>query len=476
MCATMAFQSNSNNAWIFNGNNGNLNNGNNRINTNYARVFRDSYIRNCERFEDAVVALSELYFFYFDNRKNKRRSVSQLLFEQNYQQNLRDMWSAINRSEYQLKPGIGFILHWPQTREVIAPDYFDRTPQCYFCETIRPGIEKRLDPNSYSCRVGYGSIKAVQQLAQYVRLESEFGKRPCVFRKTDQKSFFLHIHRPTLVDELNAVICEDFADDARKDVLLYLCRILYTSDTISHVVRQCPAAEWSALPKHKSRFNLSPDEGVDIGNLTAQLGGNFTSRKYLRVFRDYGFDLFVHYTDDVVSVMRTEKSRQFSEIFLPHLRQAEAEMRLELNEKKHYCQDIHKGVSLFGFFMKMTTDGTVLILPSKRVVHNLHNKLRVYMLRGTGNKLYRLHNKERFRDCLNSYFGIFKHCNAYRLRRKLARFVMASDWSDIIEAKPDFRHFGIRRNYTKKAYLIHRNKQFKHLILHYYDTAENQCA
>ena len=71
----MAFQSNSNNAWIFNGNNGNLNNGNNRINTNYARVFRDSYIRNCERFEDAVVALSELYFFYFTKDQDKKMII-----------------------------------------------------------------------------------------------------------------------------------------------------------------------------------------------------------------------------------------------------------------------------------------------------------------------------------------------------------------------------------------------------------------
>ena len=40
MGATLAFQSNSNNAWIFNGNNGNLNYNNNRYNAYAARVFR----------------------------------------------------------------------------------------------------------------------------------------------------------------------------------------------------------------------------------------------------------------------------------------------------------------------------------------------------------------------------------------------------------------------------------------------------
>jgi len=472
----MAFQSNSNNAWIFNGNNGNLNNGNNRINTNYARVFRDSYSENCEVYENAVVALSELYFWYFDNRKHKRRSVSQLLFEQNYSQNLRDMWRMLNNFEYVLKPGIGFILHWPQLREVIAPDYFDRIPQCYFCETIRPGIERRLDTNSYSCRVGRGSIKAVRQLAEYVLEESENGTRPCVFIKTDQKSFFLHIYRPDLVEDLNAVICEDFADDARKDILLYLCRVLYQSNAIEHVIRQCPSSEWAPLPKHKSRFNLSPDEGLDIGNLIAQLGGNFTSRKYLRKFREYGYKRFVHYTDDTVNVLRKDRLEQFNSIFLPELRRYEATIHLELNENKYYCQDVRKGVALFGFYVKLTEDNAVLVLPSKRVVHNLQNRLRIFFARGNGNKMYRLKNKERFRDCINSYYGIFSHCNAYSLRRKIARQILASDWSDIIEFKPDFTHCGIVKRYTMRSYRTYKNRQFKHQILHYYDTVTNQCA
>jgi len=151
-------------------------------------------------------------------------------------------------------------------------------------------------------------------------------------------------------------------------------------------------------------------------------------------------------------------------------------MRLELNEKKYYCQDIHKGVCVFGYYLKMTADGRMLILPSKRVVHNMMNRLRIFFLRGNEDKIYRLKNKEHFRDSMNSYFGMFRHCSAYKFRKKVAALVAASGWSDIIEPKPDFTHFGIVKSYTKKSYLTHKNKSFKHQILHYYDTRQNQCA
>ena len=96
----MAFQSNSNNAWIFNGNNGNLNNNNNRINANGARVFRDSCLAEWERYQSALVRLSDLYRWYRIARKGKRRSLVQLRFEADYPQHLRELWESMNGLVY----------------------------------------------------------------------------------------------------------------------------------------------------------------------------------------------------------------------------------------------------------------------------------------------------------------------------------------------------------------------------------------
>lgn len=475
----MAFQSNANNAWIFNGNNGNVNYNNNRINAYAARVFRDSR-RELEELYGPVITLPELYRCYYRNRRGKRRSNAQLEFERDYPEHLRRMCRELNSFEYIIRMVMAFMLRYPQLREVIYAVFYDRVPQYWFCEKMRPTVEKRLDPASYACRVGRGPLAAALQLARYIREATRGGTVPAVVAKEDQKSFFLHINRETLVEDLNEAIREDFADrPCLRDLLLYLCRVLYLSDTISHAVRCCPVTEWEGLPRHKSRFNLPPMIGLDIGNQPSQLGAAYKSRRYLRAFRDYGYNRLVHYSDDTACVMEKDRADQFHRLFLPHLRQVEAAEGLELNERKHYCQDVRHGVCAFGFFIKQAPDGAVLMFPSKRIVHNLENKLRKWTERAEGDRFFRIMMKERFCSCVNSYFSIFRHCNAYRLRKRFARQILASCWADVAMCAPGYTHIAVRPSQTRRAYLICKNKSLKHQILHYYEptvTAADQRA
>ncbi len=474
----MAFQSNANNAWIFNGNNGNLNNGNNRINAYAARVFRDSRLEP-EAAEDFVVSLPELYKYYFEARKGKRRRNPQLEFELNYPELLYSIWRELNTFEYIIQKVMAFMLKYQQLREVIYAVFYDRIPQLLFCKMLWPGLERRLDPASYACRIGRGPLAAAMQLASHISEVSRAGKVPAVVAKEDQKSFFLHINREMLVEDFNRMICEDFADNPRlRDLLLYLCRVIYLSDTITRAVRCCPVTEWDGLPRHKSRFNLPPVIGLDIGNQPSQIGAAFKSRRYLKAFRDYGYDRIVHYSDDTVCVMEKDRADQFHRIFLPYLRRVEAEEGLELNERKHYCQDVRHGVCAFGFFIKLAPDGAVLMFPSKRVVHNLENKLGKWIERAEGDRYFRIMMKERFCNSVNSYLSIFRHCNAYDLRKKTIRRILASSWADVIMAAPGATHVAVKPGSTRRAFLIRKNKSFKQLILHYHerDTKTNQCA
>lgn len=477
MSGTMAFQSNSNNAWIFNGNDGNLNYNNNRINGNYARVFRDSCSADLERYQSALIPLLDLYRWYFRTRKGKRRSLAQLRFEMHYPGLLRQMQEELCDMEYILKDVLAFILEYPQLREVIAPDFFDRVPQTFYCETIRPEIEKRLDDNSFSCRVGRGAIAAVNRLAEYYLEESRGGQEECVFIKFDQRSFFLHIFKPMLVDMLTHVIEEAFSNDPKKDLLLYLTRIMYQSDPTQHCRFMCPRYKWDNLPKHKSKFNLSPDEGVDIGNLNAQLAGNFISTIYLTALRAFGYTTFIHYTDDVVLVLRKSRVDQFFRIFFPELRRVEASAHLELNEKKTYCQDCSHGVLAVGFFIKCF-GSTVVVYPSKRVVNNLERVLSYMIERGNGDKYFRLKNKEHFRDSINSYYGLFSHCNAYKYWCSVKERIMASDWKDMLYFDEGFTSCKIVKRYKMKSYLKYINKQLKKSFYYEtnrYDSRRNQC-
>ncbi len=463
----MAFQSNSNNAWIFNGNNGNLNNGNNRINAYYGRGFRDSCSELHEVFLSAVVPLPELYAWYFVSRHGKRKSRAQLEYELNYPEHLEALFWAFYWCEYVPGRCKAFMLHYPVLREVIAPRYPDRPPQTMWCETIRPYVEKVLDPDSFSCRVGRGGLRAVERLMELYYEESDGGREPCVWFRIDQRSFFLHISKAGLVEQYRPIIEEAFADDEpKRDFMLWLCRVLYQSDTIGRAERLCPRWEWDPLPPHKSRFNLPPDEGVDIGNLIAQIGGNLKSVRYLAAFRYYGYR-FVHYTDDVEGPLRVSRLPQFLSLFLPYLRSVEAAEGLEINEAKTVFRKTHQGIAAFGYYIKTRPDGTVYALPSKRIVHNFIRKVERFLDRGRDDRMFRILNKEHFRDCLNSYYGIFKHCCSYGLRSEIGELIEASPWGEVLEFVPEFRHSRIVPRYTRKAYYTHKNRQLIKNICHY---------
>lgn len=478
MSGTLAFQSNSNNAWIFNGNNGNLNYNNNRINANGARVFRDSCLADWERYQSAPIPLSVIYIWYGIAKRGKRRTLVQLRFEADYPGHLRVLWVAMNGPIYIPLPSRGFVLEYPTPREVIHPEMLDRIPQTMWCETIRPYAEQRMDPASYSCRVGRGALAAVRQLIHLYQVESCGGKYRCRFIRIDQKSFFLHIYRPMVVDLFREMIDEAFADNIpKRDWMNWLCRILYLSEPAEGFVRDCPIEKWGLLPAHKIAANLPPLTGVEIGNLDAQLAGNVVSALYLAVFREFGYQAFVHYTDDVILVLREERVEQFNRFFLPELRKREAAIGLELNEKKHYNQPTAHGVTAFGYFVKsIPGTGGVVIYPSKRVVNNCRLRLSAYLTRGGDDLYYRLKNKEHLRDTMNSYFGIFRHCEAYDLRKAIAEEILSSDWGDMIEQVDDYKYFRIIPRYTVKAYRTYKNKQLRRFIYNYGKTRTSQAA
>lgn len=469
MDATLAFQSNSNNAWIFNGNNGNLNYNNNRINAYPARVFRDSCLEEMDAYESALIPLSKWYSWYRLARKGKRRSTAQLLFEIEYPSQLRKIWAMMSgTAPYIPLDSRGFVLKYPSPREVIHPEFIDRIPQTMWCETMRPAIEKRMDDNSFSCRVGRGSLAAVQRLIDYYYEESDGGKEPCVFVSIDQKSFFLHIYKPMVVKMYEDVINEEFASNPEmRDFMIWLCHKLYLSVPSEHMIRESPLSDWNLLPPHKISANLPWHTGVDIGKLIAQMAGNFVSALYLAIFRAYGYTTFVHYTDDVKLVLKRSRLQQFLEIFMPELREGEKVFHLELNEKKTTVQPVEHGVTAFGYFIKVINGTQEVAFPSKRVWNNFCLRMDAFIERGTGDKFYRLKNKEHVRDSINSYFGIFRHCNAYNLRKGFAERLMASEWSDMIEFVDDFKYCRIVKPYTLKQYYTRKNRLFRNQIKHY---------
>lgn len=156
-----ATENNSNNAYNmnlnYNNENANLNN-NNKNNAFSVRCLKNSDSLFCHPREGGDLR-SELLRAYFDARRHKRSSPSQLAFEVNLEDNLSALYNELVSREYRISPAICFINEEPVKREVVAADFRDRVVHHLLYNWISPIFERQFIYDSYSCRVGYSMTR-----------------------------------------------------------------------------------------------------------------------------------------------------------------------------------------------------------------------------------------------------------------------------------------------------------------------------
>ena len=64
------------------------------------------------------------------------------------------------------------------------------------------------------------------------------------------------------------------------------------------------------------------------------------------------------------------------------------------------------------------------------------------------------------RATINSYLGLLRHINGYKLRKEIYRQIESSALSKVFEAAPDYSKIIIRPQFSTEAYY---KQQFKHL-------------
>lgn len=76
--------------------------------------------------------LLDLFEAYYDARRNKRNTHSQLKFELDVEHNLIELYDEIREQRYQPNPCTCFIIEDPVKREVFASDFRDRVVRPYY--------------------------------------------------------------------------------------------------------------------------------------------------------------------------------------------------------------------------------------------------------------------------------------------------------------------------------------------------------
>lgn len=299
--------------------------------------------------------------------RDKRGRADVLAFERNLMANILSLHLDLVGGTYRHGPYEAFRVADPKPRNIHKACVRDRLVHHAACRLLAPSFDAHFIADSFSCRGGKGTHRAMDRLRAHAYRVSENHTKTVWVLKCDIRKYFASIDHTVLCVMLVARI-----PDERLHFLLKNIIGSFSSGTLH--------------------------TGIPLGNLTSQLFANV----YLNELDQYvkhtlRLRHYVRYADDfvVLSSDRTELVRALSRIqsFLHE------KLRLALHQDKVSIRTYASGVDFLGWVH--FSDHRVVRTATKRRL------------------LRRLEGRKQDESVLQSYLGLLQHGNEHSLRECL---------------------------------------------------------
>jgi retron-type reverse transcriptase len=355
-----------------------------------------------------IFSFGNIYRCYLACRKNKRNSINALKFEINAEENIVKLEKELKHKTYRPSRSILFATRKPKLREIFAADFRDRVVHHVLVDYLERIWEKIFIHDSYACRKGKGTHKAVMRLRDFLRKISRNGKRKAYYLQLDIKDFFTAIDKDILFGMIKKKV-------SGKGIVWLTEKIIFWDCTRSFVLRDRERII-KKIPLNKSIFGKENKRGLPIGNLTSQFFANVYLNE-LDQFAKHNLKVkyYIRYVDDLVllSEKKEELMRWMDEIE----RFLESRLKLKLHPRRRKLRTVSNGVDFLGYIIRED-----YILVRRRVINNMKARLR-YFEAALGRKRLQKYAPKilgNLRQSIQSYLGHFRWANSYRLVEKLA--------------------------------------------------------
>lgn len=270
---------------------------------------------------EKICSFENLHLAYLKARKGKRYKAEILRFGANQEALLLQLREELLNETYRHGEYKEFIVCDSKKRHIKAAPFRDRVVHHAFCNVIEPIFDKGFIYDSYACRKGKGTHKAVARLKKFLR--SAYGSADGNIRggyvlKCDVSKYFDNVDHRILLSLVGKKISEE------KTLRLASMIIESTSTNIG--------------------------KGIPIGNLTSQLFANIYLNE-LDQFIKHSLrkKQYLRYMDDflILSDNKQELNRVKSLIgdFL------QEKLLLILHPKKTVIHPVWKGVDFLGYVL-----------------------------------------------------------------------------------------------------------------------------
>lgn len=322
---------------------------------------------------EQVINWDNLVLAWKKARAGKRYTREVLQFAAGWEERLLNIHNHLVWNTWQPQPLRSFYVHEPKLRLIEAPAFSDRVVHHALNNIVEPTFERRFIYDSYACRSGKGTHRAVHRLQGFLRQARRMWGRVYVLQ-ADISKYFPSIHHACLLHQVGKSI---------KD-----CRALDLWEKI---------VAW-----------FRPKKGLPIGALTSQLSANVNLDPFDHYVKDYlGEPFYIRYMDDWI-VLGPDKQAlkerlKGLEIWLHD------NLGLGLNNKSR-VYPAAQGVDFAGYRTWATH-----ILPRKRNVRKARRRFK---------KLARMYKQgkvdfETLRGSVASFVGYTNYCSARKTREEI---------------------------------------------------------
>jgi RNA-directed DNA polymerase len=337
---------------------------------------------------EQVYDFKNLHQAYLEARKGKRYRQEVLEFNNLLEENLIQIQNELIWKTYQVGRYRNFFVYEPKKRLIMALPFKDRVVQWAIYRVLNPLLDKRYIQDSYACRVGYGSHKAVKRIRYWLRyLSRRPGKTYAL--KLDVSKYFYRVDHDVLMNILGRII-----DDP--DVMWLLETIIRSEHNFGVM-----------LGDHDYQQPMVAGLGMPIGNLTSQMFANLYLNELDQFVKHVlKVKYYARYMDDMIVLHKNKR-------LLWHIKREMggflSGLKLTLNNKTSVRPTAY-GVDFCGYRIWPTH-----IKLRKKTALKMKRRLR-YLQRAYARGDVTL---QEVNASVQSYMGILKHCNSYSLREKL---------------------------------------------------------
>lgn len=335
-----------------------------------------------KRIFESMTSPEHLFAAWDIFKSDKRGKTDVMEFEKDVEQHIFQLHRDLRSKTYKHGPYTGFYITDPKRRHIHKATVRDRVLHHAIFKALNPIFEPGFIADSFSCRIGKGTHKGVERVAQMLRTVSRNSTRECYALKCDIRKFFDSIDHEILLETL--------ARRIKDQDMLWLVQEIVTS--------------FSA-----GQRDLFHARGVPIGNLTSQLFANVYMNEFDQfVKHELRVRHYARYTDDFVIVSvdkaKLEKFITPIEYFL------QEKLQLELHPHKVEIIKYRKGVDFLGYVQ----------FPHYRLLRD-RSKQRMMQKIKKAATLYRRGEIEagRLDATLQSYLGVLSHADAHRLSESI---------------------------------------------------------